>query len=79
MSGILVMEHWRAYFHDPDPVWTGFITSIYLLGAFVGALFAGPLSERIGRKRSIMFGTIWFWFGTSMQAGASSVNVRIPI
>ncbi|KAL1936035.1 hypothetical protein VTP01DRAFT_169 [Rhizomucor pusillus] len=77
MSGILVMEHWRAYFHDPDPVWTGFITSIYLLGAFVGALFAGPLSERIGRKRSIMFGTIWFWFGTSMQAGASSVNLLL--
>ncbi|ORY93621.1 sugar transporter [Syncephalastrum racemosum] len=75
MSSILTMPHWTAYFNDPDSVWRGFITSIYLLGAFVGGLVSGPTSERIGRKRSIMAATIFFWFGTSMQTGASSVNL----
>ncbi|KAI8139704.1 general substrate transporter, partial [Fennellomyces sp. T-0311] len=75
MSGILVMEHWVKYFNNPNAVWRGFITSIYLLGAFVGGLAAGPISERIGRKRSIMGATIIFWFGTSMQTGASNVDL----
>ncbi|KAI9470426.1 general substrate transporter [Zychaea mexicana] len=72
MSGILVMPYWIHYFNDPDDVRRGFITSILLLGAFAGALFAGPLSERIGRKISIMVGTVIFWLGTSMQTGATS-------
>ncbi|KAG2227453.1 hypothetical protein INT45_007478 [Circinella minor] len=75
MSGILVMEHWVEYFHNPNPVWRGFIVSIYLLGAFVGGLAAGPTSEKIGRKRSIMGATIIFWFGTSMQTGATNVDL----
>ncbi|KAI9491539.1 general substrate transporter [Zychaea mexicana] len=75
MSGILVMEHWIEYFNNPNAVWRGFITSIYLLGAFVGGLAAGPISERIGRKRSIMAGTFMFWFGTSMQTGATNVEL----
>ena len=68
-------EHWVEYFHNPNAVWRGFIVSIYLLGAFVGGLIAGPTSERIGRKRSIMGATVIFWFGTSMQTGASNVDV----
>ncbi|KAI7886578.1 sugar transporter [Lichtheimia hyalospora FSU 10163] len=75
MSGILVMPYWIDYFNNPDATWRGFITSIYLLGAFVGGLFAGPLSERIGRKHSIMVATVIFWFGTSMQTGASNVDL----
>ncbi|KAI7858087.1 sugar transporter, partial [Circinella umbellata] len=75
MSGILVMEHWIHYFNDPDEVERGFITSILLLGAFAGALIAGPMSERIGRKISIMVGTVIFWLGTSLQAGANSVDM----
>ncbi|KAI8139057.1 general substrate transporter [Fennellomyces sp. T-0311] len=72
MSGILVMPYWIHYFNDPDEVRRGFITSILLLGAFAGALFAGPLSERIGRKISVMVATVIFWLGTSMQTGATS-------
>ncbi|KAI9314228.1 general substrate transporter [Dichotomocladium elegans] len=75
MSGILVMPYWKEYFNYPDEVWRGFITSIYLLGAFVGGLAAGVISERIGRKRSIMAATIIFWFGTSMQTGATNVDL----
>lgn len=70
-----MMPHWKAYFNNPDAVWRGFITSIYLLGAFVGGFLSGPLSERIGRKRSIMVASVVFWFGTSMQTGASNVHV----
>ena len=75
MSGILVMPYWNHYFNDTDEVRRGLITSILLLGAFAGALFAGPLSERIGRKISIMVATVIFWLGTSMQTGATSDGV----
>ncbi|KAI9322419.1 general substrate transporter [Dichotomocladium elegans] len=77
MSGILVMPHWLTYFNYPDDVRRGFITSIYLLGAFAGAFYSGVISERIGRKMSIIMATLIFWLGTSMQAGASNDDLLL--
>lgn len=55
----------------------GFIVSIYLLGAFAGGLFAGPISERIGRKRSIQLASIVFTLGSALQAGATSTQMLL--
>ncbi|OZJ06915.1 hypothetical protein BZG36_00080 [Bifiguratus adelaidae] len=77
MSGIIVMPHWVSYFNNPDPALTGLIVSLYLLGAMVGALIAGPLSERIGRKRSIMLGCVVFTFGSALQCGATNLNLLL--
>ncbi|KAI9279697.1 general substrate transporter [Umbelopsis sp. AD052] len=77
MSGIIVMPYWTHYFDNPNDVMTGFIVSIYLLGAFVGGLFAGPISERIGRKRSIQLASIIFTLGSALQAGAISTQMLL--
>ncbi|KAI8582213.1 hypothetical protein K450DRAFT_171107 [Umbelopsis ramanniana AG] len=77
MSGIIVMPYWTTYFNNPNDVMTGFIVSIYLLGAFVGGLFAGPVSERIGRKRSIQLASIVFTLGSALQAGATSTQMLL--
>jgi MFS family permease len=55
----------------------GFIVSIYLLGAFAGGLIAGPVSERIGRKRSIQLASIIFSLGSAIQAGASTTQMLL--
>ncbi|KAH8554596.1 general substrate transporter [Umbelopsis sp. PMI_123] len=77
MSGIIVMPYWTKYFNNPDDVMTGFIVSIYLLGAFAGGLFAGPISERIGRKRSIQLASVVFTLGSAIQAGASTTQMLL--
>ncbi|KAL7420152.1 hypothetical protein Q5752_005118 [Cryptotrichosporon argae] len=50
----------------------GLLTSILELGAFLGALIAGPLADAYSRKRSISGWCIFFMFGTSLQVGANS-------
>lgn len=40
------------------------IVSLALLGAFIGSLIAGPLSDRFGRKAMIMVADVMFTAGS---------------
>ena len=54
------------------------VVSLALLGAFIGALIAGPTSDFIGRKPVIIFGDILFTIGALMMAFAVDL-VRLMI
>lgn len=41
----------------------GGITASMAAGSWLGALCSGPVSDRIGRKRAIIFGC-WLWYGS---------------
>jgi len=43
------------------------------LRAFVGALMAGPISDKISRKRSISLWCILFMLGTALQVGLAEI------
>lgn len=51
------------------------LTSILELAAMVGALIAGPVSDRVSRKFSIAGWCLVFMLGTALQAGARGTNV----
>ena len=48
-----------------------------LLGAFVGSLVAGPISDTIGRKRVILASDFLFIVGSLVMANAESIAVLI--
>ncbi|KAL1405140.1 hypothetical protein Q8F55_008764 [Vanrija albida] len=50
----------------------GWFVSTLLLGAWLGALISGPLCDRLGRKRLIMYNTVLFLLGSALQTGAVS-------
>ncbi|WVN87131.1 uncharacterized protein L203_102307 [Cryptococcus depauperatus CBS 7841] len=50
----------------------GLLTAILELGAFVGALMAGPLADRYSRKFSISGWCTIFMVGVAVQVGANS-------
>src|SRR6185503_8351442 len=55
-----------------SPFMQGAVVAALLLGAMVGAGFAGPLSDRMGRKRLIMIAAVVFTIGALGAAAAPS-------
>lgn len=43
-----------------DPWWVGFLTGTLAIGCMVGCMLAGWLSEKIGRKPSLMISSLFF-------------------
>ncbi|KAG5979054.1 hypothetical protein E4U55_005619 [Claviceps digitariae] len=52
----------------------GAVVSVFTGGAFFGAMFAGGLGDRLGRKWTIMLGALIFILGGSLQTGATNID-----
>jgi MFS transporter, AAHS family, benzoate transport protein len=55
-----------------SPAGAGMIGSWTLVGLMVGLAAAGPLTDRIGRRRLLMTGVLWFSVGSIVCAFATS-------
>jgi sugar porter (SP) family MFS transporter len=62
---------------DLSPFLQGAIVSALLLGAMVGAALAGPLSDRLGRRRLIIAAAVVFSLGALLAAVAPGVGVLL--
>lgn len=51
-----------------NPTLSGLLTSILELGAWVGVLMNGYVSDAIGRKKCVIFAVVWFVVGVIIQA-----------
>src|SRR4051794_2647920 len=59
------------------PFLEGAVVASLLLGALVGACAAGPLADRIGRRRLLLIAAVIFAVGTVVAALAPSTGVLI--
>lgn len=57
--------------YELSPAMTGWVASCALIGCVVGAMFAGSLSDRIGRKKVLMISGIAF--------AVSSLGIMLPL
>src|SRR6202790_4998011 len=57
----------------------GPVFSAGLFGLMIGALTLGPLADRIGRKKIIVFSTLAFGIGTLVTSFVSDVNTLLAI
>lgn len=67
MSAIVVTDQYNDYFHKPAGAIQGAIGSALAAGSVVGSAIAGPVSDKIGRRDSIMFACIFWLIGTAIQ------------
>ena len=55
----------------------GLVISSILLSATVASLFAGALSDSLGRSRAIAIGALVFAIGAALEAGAMTLGMLI--
>lgn len=74
-SGILTFVTFNKYFHNPNATEIGLIISILEIGAMVSSLMVAKLSDKFGRKRTILIGTLVFIVGGTLQSFAVNLYV----
>jgi len=73
MSAIILTDQYNDFFHKPAGALQGAIGSGLAAGSVLGSLMAGPVSNKIGRRDSIMFAALWWLVGTAVQASTNGV------
>lgn len=74
-SGILTYVTFRSYFNDPNPTEIGLVISILEIGAMLSSLMVAKISDKFGRKRTILLGTFIFMIGGSLQTFATNLYI----
>ena len=78
VSGILTEPQLNAFFNHPSNGLQGGITASIQAGAFAGSLLTGLfLSDRLGRRRTLMCGAALFTIGIAITAASNNVACLI--
>ncbi|KAJ5821641.1 uncharacterized protein N7525_010925 [Penicillium rubens] len=77
MNGLQSLSYWQDHFNEPTGPTLGILSASYSLGSISALPFVTILSDHVGRRWSIMFGSMVMVVGAIMQA--FSVNVTMWI
>ncbi|KAJ5737205.1 sugar transporter protein [Penicillium malachiteum] len=77
MSLVIGTTQYTTYFDNPDTIRQDGITASMAGGSVIGALVVGPISNRLGRRDSILFACIWWLIGTTIQVACNGEAMLI--
>jgi MFS family permease len=56
IAQVIASGAFKREFNQPGPNETGAVVSVFTGGAFFGAMFGGPIGDKLGRRLTIMIG-----------------------
>ncbi|KAF2736863.1 MFS monosaccharide transporter-like protein [Polyplosphaeria fusca] len=77
MSGIITGNYFKDYFNQPSSAEIGTMVAILEVGAFVSSLSVGRIGDVIGRRRTILYGSIIFVVGGALQTFANGMPMMM--
>ncbi|KFX94840.1 hypothetical protein O988_06115 [Pseudogymnoascus sp. VKM F-3808] len=77
MSGIITGPIFLDYFHKPNAAEIGTMVAILEVGAFISSLVVGRLGDIIGRRRTILYGSLIFFIGGALQTFATTMIIMM--
>ncbi|PYI09807.1 sugar transporter [Aspergillus sclerotiicarbonarius CBS 121057] len=72
MSGVLLSQDFLIIMDNPSTFMQGLLSSLYTLGCFFGCISSISFSEKLGRKKPILIGTLFISAGAVIQTAAYS-------
>lgn len=77
MSAIILSDQYNEFFDNPTCLRQGAIGSALAAGSVFGSIIAGPISNWIGRRNSLVFACLWWLAGTSVQTAVTGFGTLI--
>ena len=77
MSAIILSDQYNEFFNYPAGLRQGAIGSALAAGSVVGSAIAGFVSNRIGRRNSLVFACLWWLAGTAVQTSVNGYAMLI--
>ena len=74
-SGIITYVTFNKYFGHPTSAEIGVVISILEIGAMISSLLVAKMLDKFGRKRTILFGTLVFMIGGTLQSFCGNLPV----
>jgi MFS family permease len=77
MSGIITGPFFYDYFDQPSKATIGTMVAILEVGAFFSSLVVGKVGDIIGRRRTILHGSLIFLVGGAFQTFANGMPMMM--
>ncbi|KAL8282222.1 hypothetical protein RB600_005591 [Gaeumannomyces tritici] len=77
MSGIITGPYFNEYFGNPSSAEVGTMVAILEIGAFISSLSVGRIGDIIGRRKTILYGSMIFFVGGALQTLATGMGVMM--
>ncbi|KAI1483493.1 MFS general substrate transporter [Daldinia eschscholtzii] len=75
MNSLQAVEAWVTYFDNPTEGRLGLLNAMYSLGALMAVPFIPSISQYLGRRWSIIAGSIVLCLGAGLQAGSRNSDM----
>ncbi|KAF1944883.1 hypothetical protein EJ02DRAFT_431991 [Clathrospora elynae] len=77
MSGIITGIYFKEYFNQPSAVELGTMVAILEIGAFISSIMVGRIGDVLGRRKTILYGSLIFVVGGALQTFANGVPMML--
>lgn len=69
--------YFKDYFNHPSRAEIGTMVAILEIGAFISSLLVGKVGDMIGRRKTILYGSLIFVVGGALQASANGMPMMM--